>query len=181
MNRYRAALFCVLLFLTFPRVAGPQPSEKNLLIEVILTTSDNTRTETLVYLRVFSNGFAEAHPMHDVDFRTLALKQAQVPGNDLAKLREVLAPSRTQSLASRYERSWGAIDYGTEWEITLGEGQSKKTITLINFQPFLARKRKQPYPAEIEKIGCIVWELRRNVFNEPLDKDYLRGCREWGY
>jgi len=58
--------------------------------------------------------------MHDVDFRTLALKQAQVPGNDLAKLREVLTPSRTQSLASRYERSWGAIDYGTEWEITLG-------------------------------------------------------------
>ena len=180
MNRSRA-FFSVLLFLTFPRLAEPQKSEQNLLIEVILTTADNSRTETLVYLRVFSNGFAEAHPMHEVDFRTLALKQAQIPASDLVRLREVVSPSRTQGLASKYERNWGNVDFGTEWEITIGEGHSKKTITLVNFQPFLARKKKRPYPAEIEKIGCIVWELRRNVFDEPLDKDYLRGCQEWGY
>ncbi len=180
MKRSRAFL-SLLLFLTLPRLAEPQESERNLLIEVILTTSDVHRTETLVYLRVFSNGFAEAHPMHDVDFRTLALKRAQIPASDLARLREVLSPSKTHGLANKYERNWGNIDFGTEWEITLGEGEGKKTITLVNFQPFLARKKKQPYPAEIENLGCMIWELRRNVFNEPLDKDYVRGCREWGY
>jgi hypothetical protein len=180
MKRSRVFL-SLLLFLALPRLVEPQESERNLLIEVILTTSDNHRTETLVYLRVFSNGFAEAHPTHEVDFRTLALKQGQIPPKELANLREIVSPSRTRDLASKYERYWGNIDFGNQWEITIGQGNGKKTITLVNFQPFLARSKKQPYPAEIENLGCMIWELRRNVFNEPLDKDYIRGCREWGY
>jgi len=119
--------------------------------------------------------------MHEVDFRTLTLKQGQVPVSDLARLRELLRPSKTQGLNAKYERGWGAIDFATKLEITIGQGENTKTITLVNFQPFLARRKKQPYPVEIEKLGCMIWELRRNVFNEPLDKDYVRGCREWGY
>jgi hypothetical protein len=69
----------------------------------------------------------------------------------------------------------------TKLVITIGQDQNRKTIALINFQPFLARRKKQPYPTEIEKLGCIVWELRTNVFKEPPDKDYVRGCQEWGY
>ena len=171
----------LLLFLTLSSPSASQESGRNLVLDVILTTSDNHRTETLVYLRVFSDGFAEAHPMHEVDFRTLALKKAQIPDSDLARLRELLNPSNIHGLDNKYERHWGAIDFTTQLEVTIGQGEDRKTITLVNFQPFLARSKKQPYPAEIEKLGCMIWGLRRNVFNEPLDKDYLRGCREWGY
>jgi hypothetical protein len=175
------AMLAFLLFLSVPRLAQSQESHRNLLIEVILTTYDNSRTETLVYLRIFSDGFAEAHPMYEVDFRTLALKQAQVPFPELIKLRDLLRPSEVRALDEKYERNWGNIDFGSQWEITIGQGQDAKKILLTNFQPFMARKRKQPYPAEIEKLGCMIWELRRNVFNEPLDKDYVRGCQSWGY
>ena len=53
---------------------------------MIRTTYDISRTETLIYLRVFSAGLAEGHSTAKVDRRELALKQLQVPPNDLAKL-----------------------------------------------------------------------------------------------
>jgi hypothetical protein len=74
----------------------------------------------------------------------------------------------TKSLAE----SRAVVHHGA---ITIRQGESRKTIALINFQPFLARHRKQPYPIEIEKRGCIIWELHTNVFKDPPDK----GCQEW--
>jgi len=174
-------LFLGLLLLLLPPGPEAQQPERKLLIEVIRQTYDVERTETLVYLRVFSDGFAEAHPTREVDFRTLALKQGQIPTADLAKLNGLLSPSKLSGLADKYERYWGNKDFGNTWEITIGEGPGKKTITLVNFQPFLARTKKQSYPAEIERLGCLVWTLRENVFNEPLDHNYVRGCHEWGY
>lgn len=173
--------FLLLLLLALPRLVNPQESERRLLLEVILTTYDVSRTETLVYLRVFSDGYAEAHPMREVDFRTLALKKTQISPSDLIKLGEVLSPSRTQGLDPKYERNWGNIDFGNEWEVTIGQDDSKKTIVLENFQPFLARTKKKPYPAEVEQLGCIIWELRQKVTGEPLERNYLSGCRELGY
>ena len=174
-------LLGVLLTLIVPRAAQPEKTVRNVLLEVVLTTYDIHRTETLVYLRVFSDGFAEAHPTHEVDFRNLTLKQAQVPPSELTKLQEIVSPSKTHDLAATYERNWGNVDFGDRWEITMGHDNAKKTVTLLNFQPFLAREKKQPYPVELERLGCMVWELRRNVFNEPLDRNYVKGCQAWGY
>jgi hypothetical protein len=180
MNR-SCILFSLLLLLSFPRLSEPQESTRSVLLQVILTTSDIHRTETLVYLRVFSDGFAEAHPTHNVDFRTLALKKAQIPTSDMTKIRELLSSSKTWGLEGKYERNWGNTDFGNEWDITIDRDKREKTIALVNFQPFLARSKKQPYPAEIERLGCMVWEIRTNVFNEPPDRNYVRGCRDWGY
>ncbi len=127
MNRFHVFL-SLLLLLTLPELAEPQQPNRILLLDVIRTTYNIERTETLVYLRVYTDGFTEAHPMYEVDFRTLALKQAQIPASDLARLREVLSPSKTQGLANKYERYWGNIDFGNKWEITIGEGDGKKTI-----------------------------------------------------
>ena len=179
--RYWTKCLYILLVLAFLTPAKAQQSSRALLLEAIATTYDIHRTETLVYLRVYSDGFAEAHPTHEVDFRTLALKQAQIPAPELARLQELLASPKIRALNDEYERNWGAIDFGTRLVITVHQDESRKTITLINFQPFLARRKKQPYPVEIEKLGCIIWELRTNVFKEPPDKDYVRGCQEWGY
>jgi hypothetical protein len=176
---------CVLLvlpsFLAFSAPVQAQQPSRTLLLDAIATTFDIHRTETLVYLRVYSDGSAEAHPTHEVDFRSLALKQAQIPTPEMARLRELLSSPKIRALDDEYGRNWGAVDFSTKLVITVGQEQNRKTITLVNFQPFLARRKKQPYPAEIEKLGCIIWELRTNVFKEPPDKDYVRGCQEWGY
>jgi hypothetical protein len=168
-------------FLAFSVPLEAQQPSRTRLLDVIATTSDIHRTETLVYLRVYSDGSAEAHPTHQVDFRTLALKYSQIPAPEMARLRELLSSPKIAALHDEYDRNWGAVDFSSKLVMTVSQEPNRKTITLVNFQPFLARHKKQPYPAEIEKLGCIVWELRTNVFNEPADKDYVRGCREWGY
>jgi len=173
--------FLFLLALALPRPVIPQESQRTPLLEVILTTYDVSRTETLVYLRVFSDGSAEAHPMREVDFRTLALKTASLPPSGLATLSEFLSSSTVQHLDTKYDRSWGNIDFGQTWKITIAQGGSQKSIILENFQPFLARTKKKPYPAELERLGCFVWKLRTKVTGEPLERDYVAGCRELGY
>jgi len=97
----------LLLSLFIPKLTCPQESQKSLLLEVILRTYDVSRTETLVYLRVFSDGSAEAHPMREVDFRTLALKRAQISSSDLATLRALLSSPKAQHLDPQYNRYWG--------------------------------------------------------------------------
>lgn len=181
MKKHLQVSFLLLLFLALPRRVDPQESLRSPLLEVILTTYDVTRKETLVYLRVFLDGSAEAHPMREVDFRNLTLKKTQISPSDLVKLSEVLSPSMTQGLESRYDRYWGNRDFGNEWQITIGQGDSKKTIVLRNFQLFLARTKKKPYPTEVEQLGCIVWELREKVTGEPLERNYVPGCRDLGY
>jgi hypothetical protein len=174
----------LLLSLAIPKLTDPQEPQKSLLLEVILTTYDGSRTETLVYLRVFSDGSAEAHPMREVDFRTLALKKAQISSSDLATLRELFSSPRVQHLDPEYNRYWGNKDFGQTWRMTIAQGDKKKSIVLENFEPFLARTKKRPYPVEIEKLGCLVWELRTKVTGEPLERNYvggMGGCRELGY
>jgi hypothetical protein len=173
--------FTLLLLVIVPNAAVSQEPQKTQLLEVVVTTYDVSRTETLIYLPVFSGGSVEAHPTRKVDFRNLVLKHAQIPSSEMAKLRELLTPSRVQNWDSRYERYWGNVDFGDEWEITVGQGSDKKAITLVNFRPFLAREKNKPYPRDIEKLGCTVWELRADVLHEPLEKDYASGCKNWGY
>jgi hypothetical protein len=174
-------LFALFVAISVPNLAVSQDSEKTQLLEVVVTTHDVSRTETLIYLRVFSDGSAEGHPTRRVDFRNLVLKQAQILSLEMAKLREFLSPLRTQTWGRKYERFWGNKDFGDEWAITVGQGTEKKEIILVNFRPFLARAKKKPYPRDIEKLGCTIWELRAEVIGEPLEKDYLGACRSWGY
>jgi hypothetical protein len=93
------------------------------LLEVVLTTYDVSRTETLVYLRVFSDGSAEAHPMREVDFRKLALKTVTIPPNELSSLGEFLGSSNVQHLDAKYERYWGNVDFGYTWQVTIPQGR----------------------------------------------------------
>jgi len=172
------------LSLTCSSLTGTQEVKNNLLLEVIQTTYDVTRKETLIYLRVYTDGTAEAHPMRDVDFRTLALKKIQIAPSEFANLRDFLRSPKVQNLDPEYRRFWGNKDFGQTWQVTIAQGDGEKSILLVNFQPFLARTRKKPYPVEVEKLGCIVWELRAKVIGEPLERDYvggIGGCRELGY
>jgi hypothetical protein len=92
-----------------------------------------------------------------------------------------LGSSNVQHLDAKYERYWGNIDFGQKWQITIAQGGSQKSMVLENFQPFLARAKKKPYPAELERLGCLVWDLRTKVTGEPLEQNYGAGCRKLGY
>jgi hypothetical protein len=154
--------------------------ERSPLLEVVRASWSVERDETLLYLRVYSDGFAEADPMRQVDFRNLKLKTRLLSSDELASLSAVLNDPETTRLLREYSSFWGNKDFGYKYEIAI-TGSSPKQITLVNFQPFLARKEGKPYPKQLEKLGCLVWKLRNEVSAEPLEKDWLKGCSELGY
>ncbi len=153
---------------------------RTVLLEVVRSSWDVQRDETLVYLRVYSDGFAEGHPMRKVDFRNIQLQTKQLSNEEFEALRSILADPATAQLQPEYSRSWGNKDFGYNYMIAI-TGPPQKQIKLVNYQPFLARKEGKAYPSQLERLGCSVWKLRAEVSGEPLEKDWLKGCAELGY
>lgn len=172
-----AAIACMLA--VAHRMSAQSPA-KSILLEVVRNSWDAERNETLVYLRVYSDGLAEAHPMRKVDFRDIHLATKQLSAEQLETLKRLLFESATMQLQSHYSRYWGDKDFGYKYTVNI-HGPSQKQLELVNFQPFLARKESQPYPRQLEKLGCSIWRLRVEVTGEPLEKDWLKGCAELGY
>lgn len=172
-----AFLACVLYFAWQP---GQENPPRTVLLEVVRNSWDAQRNETLVYLRVYSDGLAEAHPMKKVDFRNVEFNKRQLSSGELAALSKLLTDPETMQLLPKYSSYWGNKDFGYKYEITISNS-FRKQLELVNFQPFLARKEGKPYPRQLEKLGCSVWKLRAEVSGEPLEKDWLKGCSELGY
>lgn len=172
-----AFLACVLFFARQP---GQQNPTRTVLLEVVRNSWDVQRNETLVYLRVYSDGFAEAHPMKKVDFRNVQFETKHLPSDELAALNSLLSDPATAQLRPEYSRYWGNKDFGYKYNVAIS-APSQKQLELVNFQPFLARKEGKPYPKQLEKLGCSIWKLRVEVSGEPLEKDWLKGCAELGY
>ena len=171
------ALGCMLL------TAQGSPSQnpaRTVLVEVLRNSWDVGRDETLVYLRVYSDGFAEAHSMRKIDFRNIQFLSKQLPGDELASLKKLLSDPATGELGPEYSRYWGNKDFGYKYEIVISDGPVKH-IELENFQPFLARQKGKPYPKQLEKLGCAIWKLREEVSGEPLEHNWLKGCKDLGY
>lgn len=168
---------CVLFYAPQPRRQNPM---RTVLLEVVRNSWDVQRDESLVYLRVYSDGFAEAHPMRKVDFRNVEFKQKHLSLDELAALNNLLSEPATRQLLPEYSRYWGNKDFGYKYEVTI-DGSSQRHLELVNFQPFLARKEGKPYPKQLEKLGCSIWKLRAEVTGESLEKDWVKGCTELGY
>jgi hypothetical protein len=173
----------VILSLIFVQNQAPAQGRPNgdVLFEVLHNSWDVERNETLVYLRVYSNGFAEAHPMRKVDFRNIEFKHKQLSDNELTSLRNLLTDPTTAGLEPKYSRNWGNKDFGYKFDISFPMNGGTKSLELDNFQPFLARKQRKPYPKQLEKLGCSIWKLRLEVTDEPLEKNWLKGCADLGY
>jgi hypothetical protein len=82
-------------------------SERTPLLEVVRMSWSVERDETLLYLRVYSDGFTEADPMKNVDFRHLALKEKQLASEELGALTSLLADPQTVKLMDEYSSFWG--------------------------------------------------------------------------
>lgn len=174
-------IFILVCASAFGQKAAQQSSPKTVLLEVLRKSWDAQRSETLVYVRVYSDGLAEAHPMSKVDFRNLHFIKKQLSSNELKTVRDLLAESATRQLESEYPGYWGNKDFGFQYDITIFDPGQGQHIALLNFQPFLARKEGKPYPPQVEKLGCSIWKLRSEVSGEPLEKDWLSGCAQLGY
>jgi len=179
----RLCITCIVLTSGILSVAQTTPnasSERTPLLEVVRQSWSVEREETLLYLRVYSDGFSQADPMKQVDLRDVKLKTKQLSKDELASLTSLLVDRNTAQLLPEYSSFWGNKDFGYKYEITIS-GPSQKQLKLLNFQPFLARKEGKPYPKQLEKLGCSIWRLRTEVSGEPLEKDWLKGCAELGY
>lgn len=161
------------------RGTARQVSSRSVLLEVIRNSWNVERDETLVYVRVYSDGFAEAHSMKKVDFRDIQLSTKQLPSDELAALNNMLSDPATGQLDPKYSRYWGNKDFGYKYIVVISGGH--KQIELGNFQPSLARKEAKPYPKQVEKLGCLIWKLRAEVSGEPLERNWLKWCSELGY
>jgi hypothetical protein len=157
-----------------------QSPARTVLLEVLRSSWDVERDETLVYLRVYSDGFAEAHSMRKIDFRNIQFLSKQLSGDELASLKKLLSDPAIGQLAPEYSRYWGNKDFGYKYDVVISDGPVKH-IELENFQPFLARQRGKPYPKQLEKLGCTIWKFREEVSGEPLEHNWLKGCAELGY
>ena len=174
----RIALFGCILFIV--QGASSQDSARTVLLEVLRTSWDVGRDETLVYLRVYSDGFAEVHSMRKIDFRNVQFLSKQLPNDELASLKTLLSDPAIAGLEPAYSRYWGNKDFGYKYDVTILNAPAKH-IELENFQPFLARQKGKPYPKELEKLGCAIWKLRAEVSSEPLEHNWLKGCAGLGY
>jgi hypothetical protein len=157
-----------------------QVPARTVLLDVVRSSWDAERNETLVYLRVYSDGFAEVHPMRNVDFRDVRFITKQLSLDELGALKHLLSEPATMQLQPEYSRNWGNTDFGYKYAVTIS-GRSQKQVELVNFQPFLARKEGKPYPEQLERLGCSIWKLRAEVSGERLEKNWLQGCVELGY
>jgi hypothetical protein len=178
--RLIAAISAIACVITIAPAMGGQVAARTVLLEVVRNSWDVERVETLVYLRVYSDGFAEAHPMRKVDFRDIEYKKKNLPGDELGLLKILLNDPATKGLLPQYSSFWGNKDFGYKFDVTISS-LSYKHIELVNFQPFLARNEGKPYPAQLERVGCSIWKLRAEVSGEALEKDWLKGCADLGY
>jgi hypothetical protein len=158
-----------------------QEAQKDVLLEVVQTTNDIHRSETLGYVRIRSDGRGEAHSTQSVDFRNIDLKRKTISPEELNELRGILNDKSTGNLDSHYDRLWGAKDFRIEWQVTLLEDGNTRSINLVNFQPFLARRKHEDYPRQLERLGCMIWLLRTEVTGEGLERNYLEGCGSLGF
>ena len=183
LSSLRFVIVSVLLACTplFPQESVQQNPSRTLLVEVVRSSWDTQRTETLIYLRVYTDGWAETHPMQKVDFRNIEFEKKQLSGDELVALKNLLTDPATRQLQPEYARFWGNKDFGYKYNITSFASSPEQHIALENFQPFLARKEGKPYPKQLEKLGCSIWKLRAEVSGEPLEKDWLAGCKKLGY
>jgi hypothetical protein len=174
-----ACLACLPSCVPQPAQQGSAP--KTVLFEVVRNSWGAQRDETLLYLRVYSDGSAEANPMWKVDFRNIELKKKQLPSDEVAALRSMLIDPATGQLQAEYSRYWGNKDFGYKYDIAISASAKEQRIALVNFQPFAARNEGKPYPQQVEKLGCSIWRLRAEVSGEPLEKDWISGCAKLGY
>src|SRR6516164_2232405 len=128
-------LLCLVgILLAVPDFPAQTPA-RTVLLEVLRSSWDFQRDETLVYLRVYSDGFAEAHSMRKIDLRNVQFLSKQLSSDELASLKKLLSDPATTQLAPEYSRYWGNRDFGYKYEILVSDTPDKR-IELENFQPF---------------------------------------------
>lgn len=144
-----------------------QPNRhRRLVLEVIDRRFAFGQTSRSVYLRVYSDGFAECHRMEYWDKREKATKKEMLGSTELQSLQAVLYNPELFGMEKVHVFGSQALDFSDEWDIRVSRDRSVQRINVFNFSPESARKRNWPYPPALVKLGCSIWKLRHDVYGD---------------
>jgi hypothetical protein len=145
-------------------------SSSKLILEVVNRHFTMGRKIRSVYLRVYSDGTAECHTVkytgHETDDGPDIAKQKALAPGELQRLEAALNSPELLQVQRKHGLMSPIIDSWMEWDIKVPHGWHKEKIKVLNFSPASARKKNQPYPPALLKLGCLIWKLRNNVFED---------------
>ena len=144
----------------------PGPSSK-VILEVINRHFTVGKKIPSVYLRVFSDGFAECHTEKYWDEPDTVKKKA-LSHEDFEQLKALLGQPELLSVNPRDELVAPVIDSWMEWTIKVPHGGTVQQIEVANLDPVAAKERKEPYPEVLVKLGCSIWRIRSDVYADDV-------------
>jgi hypothetical protein len=145
-----------------------------LLLEVRNTHFTVGRKVRSAYLRVLSDGSVECHTekyWHEQD----VVKRGMLSPEDLEALNRLLNDPNLLDVKPRYKRMHLIVDSWMEWDIKIPHHRHTQRINIAGFSPTAAKKRNEPYPTVLAKLGCSIWKVRNDVYG---DEKSSRASRE---
>jgi hypothetical protein len=143
---------------------------RKLMIEVVLDSRGiGDYRETLLYLRVYSDGTAQYQPPREVTtqgrLQERQLAYTRVSTSKLGMLEGALGQPELTELAPLYEHTLLTVDFTRILEITIPRDNGGQQIRIVNFNsPFpFARKDDEPYPKAVGELVCVILSLRDGV------------------
>jgi len=157
-------------------------SKASIVLEVINTHFTVGREYKSVYLRVFSDRVAECHYVrYGMEGEADKEKTKLLSPSDFKRLRSVLENPELASVNDKYGLMHWVVDSWMTWDIDVHRETDIQKIEIVSFSPSSARERGQPYPDAVLKLGCAIWQLRREVYGRDSANDPMwerRSCDE---
>jgi hypothetical protein len=142
-----------------------ESATRKLVLEVINRHFTVGKKIPSVYLRVFSDGTAECHTERYWSEPDV-VKQKKLPAQEYDALKTILENSDLLAVKHRYELMYWVVDSWIEWEIKVKHATSEQTFYVAGFSPSSASASGRPYPAVLTQLGCSIWQIRREVYED---------------
>lgn len=121
-----------------------------------------------LYLRVSSDRTAECHTVRFGNESDI-VKRKKIPRQEYERLKAILEDQNLLQVKHRSELMHTVLDSWMEWNITIKRGSGDQEFEVSAFSPAAARAGGQPYPDVLTKLGCSVWNIRREVYGDDAD------------
>jgi hypothetical protein len=166
-----------------------------LILEVATTHFTLGRQIPSVYLRVYSDGWAECHTVRFTGHEKEKVKRTKLARREQQTLEAALHdPELLRLNNQKYGPMGMVIDSWMEWDIKVPAGAQaahQLGVTVDNFDLDIEafdiateaeRKRTQSFPPALLKLGCLIWKVRNEVYGDQTFQGkplYLTdGCRD---
>ncbi|HWZ97707.1 MAG TPA: hypothetical protein VN025_08100 [Candidatus Dormibacteraeota bacterium] len=172
MARLGSVVLLVLVSAFLEASSQESKSSVKLILQVINKHHTIGQAIPSVYIRVFSDGRVECHTVQYTGKETDIPKSKTLTGDELKALKALLENPELMTVDTKYGLMYTVIDSWMEWDFTVPHGPRVQKIHVLNFAPSAARERNLPYPSSLEKLGCSIRKIRRDLYeDEPTGVD----------